>query len=38
MCQDIHYGIAGPQLCPTCQTENAFVEVDVEEATKIMGI
>ena len=38
VCSDIHYGIAGPELCPTCQTKNAFVEVEKKEAAYVMGL
>ena len=38
VCNDIHYGAAGPVLCPTCQNENAYVEVDKEEAMKVIGL
>jgi len=38
VCNDIHYGVAGPEICPTCSTKNAFVEVDQEEAKKVMKL
>ena len=38
VCNDIHYGIAGPTICPTCSAENAYVEVDAKEAVKVMGL
>ena len=38
VCNDIHYGIAGPEICPTCNTPNAYVEITDEEAKKIMGL
>ncbi len=38
VCSDIHYGIAGPKICPTCSTENAYAEVTKEEAQKVMGL
>jgi len=38
VCNDIHYGTAGPELCPTCKTENAYVEVEASEAKKITGL
>ena len=38
VCNDIHFGIAGPGICPTCQAENAYVETDKEEAVKVMGL
>lgn len=37
VCNDIHYGIAGPDICPTCQARNAYVGTDEEEARKVMG-
>ena len=36
VCNDIHYGAAGPELCPTCNTKDAYVEVDKAEAVNIM--
>ena len=27
VCNDIHYGIAPPELCPTCKVVNAYVEI-----------
>jgi rubrerythrin len=36
VCNDIHYGMAGPELCPTCQNKDAYVEVTKEEAMKVM--
>ena len=38
VCNDIHYGIVGPIICPTCSVENAYVEIDAEEAEKVMGL
>lgn len=38
ICNDIHYGMAGPEVCPTCKTPNAYVAVTKEEAKKIMGL
>jgi len=37
ICNDIHYGIAPPELCPTCKVLNAYVEISAEEARKILG-
>jgi len=37
VCNDIHYGIAPPELCPTCKVLNAYVEISAEEARKILG-
>jgi rubrerythrin len=38
VCNDIHLGIAGPEICPTCQQKNAYVEIDLEEAKKVMNL
>jgi rubrerythrin len=38
VCNDIHFGVAGPEICPTCSAKNAFVESDKEEAVEIMGL
>jgi rubrerythrin len=38
VCGDIHYGNAGPEMCPTCETKNAYEEVDKEKAKETMGM
>jgi rubrerythrin len=38
VCNDIHYGILGPEICPTCGVKNAYVETDENEARKVMGL
>ena len=38
VCNDIHYGMKGPVICPTCNAKNAYVEVEKEEAVKVMGL
>jgi len=38
VCNDIHYGVAGSEICPTCQSKNAYVGVDKEEAKFVMGL
>ncbi len=38
VCNDIHYGIAGPIVCPTCQQENKYVEIDAGEAKTVSGL
>ena len=35
VCNDIHFGIVPPELCPTCKVLNAYVEISSEEAQKI---
>jgi ferredoxin-thioredoxin reductase catalytic chain len=38
VCNDIHYGIRPPEICPTCKAKNTFVEVTSDEAQKIMRV
>jgi rubrerythrin len=38
VCNDIHYGAAGPAVCPTCGAKNAYVEIDVQEARFVMEL
>ena len=38
VCNDIHYGIAPPELCPTCKVLHAYVEISAAEARKILGL
>jgi ferredoxin-thioredoxin reductase catalytic subunit len=35
VCNDIHYGIKPPEICPTCSVNNAYVEISSVEAKKI---
>ena len=37
VCNDIHCGLAPPELCPTCKVLNAYVEISADEARKILG-
>ncbi len=37
VCNDIHYGIKPPGICPTCQVKNAYVETSSAEAKTICG-
>ncbi|MGD8534644.1 MAG: ferredoxin-thioredoxin reductase catalytic domain-containing protein [Candidatus Aminicenantes bacterium] len=32
VCNDIHYGIKPPTICPTCQVKNAYIETSSAEA------
>jgi ferredoxin-thioredoxin reductase catalytic chain len=36
VCNDIHYGIKGPTICPTCGAKNAFTLIDYPEAKKVI--
>jgi rubrerythrin len=38
VCNDIHFGIAGPEICPTCMAKNAYVASDVAESKNIMEL
>jgi len=38
VCNDIHYGNVGPEICPTCRQKNAYVEISELEAKKVMMI
>jgi len=35
VCNDIHYGLNPPKICPTCLAENAYVEISAAEAKRI---
>ncbi|MBN1271195.1 MAG: hypothetical protein JXB26_02900 [Candidatus Aminicenantes bacterium] len=35
VCNDIHYGVKPPEICPTCSAKNAYVETNSDEAIKI---
>ncbi len=35
VCNDIHYGVRPPEVCPTCLVKNAYVEVSSAEARKV---
>ncbi|MGD8537315.1 MAG: ferredoxin-thioredoxin reductase catalytic domain-containing protein [Candidatus Aminicenantes bacterium] len=37
VCNDIHYGIKPPEICPTCSVKNAYVEICFAEAKKVMS-
>ncbi len=38
VCQDIHYGEAGPADCPTCHAKNAYEDITPEEAKERMSL
>lgn len=37
MCNDIHYGFASPGICPTCQVQNAYIEISSQEAENVVN-
>jgi ferredoxin-thioredoxin reductase catalytic chain len=38
VCNDIHYGVKPPEICPTCLAKNAYVEISSAEAKNISGM
>lgn len=38
VCNDVHYGDAGPEVCPTCMQKDKYVEIDREEAKILEGL
>ncbi|MFQ5996793.1 MAG: rubredoxin-like domain-containing protein [Dehalococcoidales bacterium] len=38
VCNDIHCGIAPPEICPTCQVRHAYVAIDKTEARFVMEL
>lgn len=38
VCNDIHYGLKPPVLCPTCNVTDAYVEISEAEARRMMKV
>ncbi len=38
ICNDIHYGVKPPEICPTCLARNAYVEISSAEARSMSSI
>lgn len=36
VCNDLHIGKVAPKKCPTCETPDAYVEVDEKEFRKVL--
>jgi len=36
VCMDIHYGKNPPEICPTCDTSDAYLEITPKIAKKMM--
>ncbi len=36
VCNDIHYGLVPPNICPTCKVENAYIEISSHEAENVL--
>ena len=37
VCNDIHWGVKPPEICPTCRVKDAYVEISAREAKAILG-
>lgn len=37
VCNDIHYGIRPPEICPTCMVKDAYVEISSQEVKKVIS-
>ncbi len=37
ICNDVHYGVKPPEICPTCLASNAYVEATSDESAKVMS-
>ncbi len=38
ICNDVHYGVKPPEICPTCLAVDAYVEISSDEARKVMSL
>jgi NAD(P)H-flavin reductase len=38
ICGDVHYGEAGPDVCPTCSSKDVYERIEKDEAKEIMGL
>jgi len=38
VCNDIHFGIAGPEICPTCQNKNVYIEIEKTETETFLKL
>ena len=38
VCNDTHYGIKPPEICPTCSLKDVYVEISSAEAKKIQAV
>ena len=36
VCNDIHYGVSAPDICPTCGFKKAYVLIDYPEMLKVI--
>ncbi len=38
VCNDLHYGLKPPEICPTCKVKAAYVEIPEREAKAILTV
>lgn len=38
VCNDVHYGVNAPEICPTCMAKDAYCEIDEKEAANVLEI
>lgn len=38
VCNDLHYGLRPPEICPTCKVKTAYVEIPEREAKAVLRI
>lgn len=36
VCNDVHYGVKPPEICPTCLVKNGYVEISSKEAETML--
>ena len=37
VCNDVHFGDTPPEICPTCESMNSYVEVTKDEAERYIA-
>jgi rubrerythrin len=38
VCGDIHFGQSGPEICPTCMQKNTYIEINKDDAKRMLGM
>ncbi|MFC1953833.1 rubredoxin-like domain-containing protein [Chloroflexota bacterium] len=38
VCNDIHFGVKPPEVCPTCNVKHAYILIDKSEAEFILEL
>ncbi|MBS3064451.1 MAG: hypothetical protein J4472_01435 [DPANN group archaeon] len=36
VCGDVHYGVNGPEICPTCHQKNSYGSISGADAKKAL--